>query len=168
MKIESVWGNPEKVWSFLVTKKPTYIEGHTLKTNFIRFLILFYSRKKFCVHFDVAFFHFFALFCLWFNLTKSGVSANKRALKHYTPLKMVLLASATPALPILMPKSGQNTTKARQDLHIPKYSYFHPSILALFLHSFFSITCCKWIFYHSYPEIWVSLALSDVIKHIPA
>ena len=35
--------------------------------------------------------------------------------------------------------------KEIQDLHIPKYSHFHPSILAWFLH-FFSITCCKWIF----------------------
>ena len=43
----------EKSMLFVGSKKTDfYIEGHTVKTNCIRFLILFYWRKKFCVHFE--------------------------------------------------------------------------------------------------------------------
>ena len=79
-----------------------YIEGHTLKTNCIRFLILFYWRKNMCppfwkiyFFFARAFFHFFTLFFLWFISTQSDFGANKRAFKHCTPLIMVPLASST-------------------------------------------------------------------------
>ena len=126
-----------------------YIEGYTLKTKCIWFFILFYWRKKFCVHFGKyifflrVFFHFFTLFSLRFISTQSDFGANKRALRHCKPPIMVSLASSLPTVPILIFKWGQKTTKESQDLHIPKYYYFHPSFLALFL-NFFSITCCKW------------------------
>ena len=128
-----------------------YIEGHTLKTNCIRFLILFYIIKKFCVHFEEyifflrVFFLFVTLFPLQFISTQSDFGANKRAFKQCTPPTMVSLASSIPIVPILIPKWGQKTSKKIQELHIPKYYHFHPSFLALFWH-FFSISRCKCIF----------------------
>ena len=131
----------EKSMLFVGSKKNHfYIEGHTLKTNCIWFFILFYWRKKFCVHFEKyifflrVFFHFFTLFSLRFISTQSDFGANKRAFKHCTPPIMVSLASYTAPGPILIPKWVQKTTKEKQDLHIPKYHHLHPSFLALFLH----------------------------------
>ena len=124
-----------------------YFEWHTLKTNCIRFLIIFYWRKKFCVHFEEyifflrVFFHFFTFFSLRFISTQSDFGANKRAFKYCTSHN----ASSTPIEPILIPKWVQKTTKERQDLHIPKYHHFHPSFLALFLY-FFRISRRKCIF----------------------
>ena len=92
-------------------------------------------------------FSFFAFFTRFSNSTQSEFGRYKNEFEHCTPLIMVslALASSTLTVPILIPKWGQNTSKERQDLHIPKYLHFHPSFLALFLH-FFRIWCCKWIF----------------------
>ena len=124
------------------------IEGHTLKTNCIRFFILLTWRKNMYRPFWKSYmrvFSFFHPFSLRFIWKQCDFVANKRAFKHCTPPIMVSLASYTDPGPILIPKWVQKTTKERQDLHIPKYHHFHPSFLALLLH-FFSITCCKWIF----------------------
>ena len=135
-----------------------YIEGHTLKTNCIRFLILLYWRKKFCVHFEkyIFFYACFFIFSPFFsfdlfrrNLTlvltnvSTKVNANW-AFKHCTPPRMVLLASSTAPGYILIPIWRQKTTTWVQELHIPKYHHCHPSFLALFLH-FFRISRCKCI-----------------------
>ena len=102
-----------------------------------------YAKIKKCF-LQNAIFHFLLFFSPFLNSTQSEFGRYKDEFKHCTPPVMVSLASSTLSVPILIPKWGQNTTKERQDMHIPKYLHFHPSFLALFLH-FFSIACCKWI-----------------------
>ena len=106
-----------------------YIEGHTLKTNCTRFLILFNWRKNFCVYFEIyiyiflrEIFHLFTFFPLRFISTQSDFGANKRACKHCTPLIMVSLASSTATGPILVRTLCQNTIMWGQKLHNTKYS----------------------------------------------
>ena len=72
------------------------------------------------------------LFCigsLSLNSMQSEFACYKNEFKHFLPPIMISLAPTTPTVPTLIPKWGQNTTKERQDLHIPQYFFFYPSFL---------------------------------------
>ena len=98
---------------------------------------------------------------------KSEFRCYKNEFEHCTPPIMVSLASSTLSVPILVPKWGQNTTKERQDLHIPKYPIFTPHFWRYFcifsvlpaVHGLFS-SPYLWFGYH-----WLCLKLGNTFQY---
>ena len=109
--------------------------GAHSQNQLLWFCMLFYWRKNFCVHFEryIFFYTHFFVFLPFFAFDPTR--QNREFLLTKGRLSKTHLAKWYPWLvPILIPKWGQKTTKARQDLHIPKYHSFNPTFLALFLH----------------------------------
>ena len=124
-----------------------FFSEHNFLMRFFRFILtLTREHAKMNKFFSkMQFFILCTFFPQFLNSTQSEFGRYKKEFKHCKPSIIILLASFTLTVPILIRNWGQSTCKEKQDLHIPKYLHFHHPFSALFL-NFFSNTCCKWIF----------------------
>ena len=108
----SIWGNPEKVCSFLTEKTSIFISKKFLRPFWK--IYIFFMRV----------FLFFHPFFPSIYSAQPDFGANKRAFRHFTPHIVVLFESSLAPGLILIRTWRQNTTIWWQELHIPKYSNY--------------------------------------------